>query len=349
MVNVGVIGLGFMGRTHLAAYQAARAAGVACRVVAVADRNAQVIAAGAKAAGSAAGNFETGASGALFDPAETKAYVDARELLADPAVQLVSICTHTDTHVDLVLAALTAGKHVLCEKPVAVSSAEVARVAAAVKASGRLFMPAMCMRFWPGWAWLKERIVDGSLGKLTSLVFQRLGSPPDWGTEFYRDIQRTGGPLVDLHIHDADLVLWLLGKPASVVTRGTLMHASTLYGFAGGPSHVLAEFGQDHHAGFGFKMRYTAVFEKATADYDLAREKPLLLCRDGKGEAVELPAGSGYDGEVRHMVSVVEAETARAGSGGGKLAATVDDAVLVARLLEAERRSLESGQILHFS
>jgi len=101
--GVGVIGLGFMGRTHVAAYRAAEASGHANRLVAVCDADE----ARRRGEGDAGGNLATGAgSTRIFDPAEVKGYAAPEELLADPRVELVSICTPTDTHVDLAIAAL---------------------------------------------------------------------------------------------------------------------------------------------------------------------------------------------------------------------------------------------------
>src|SRR5262245_31934553 len=125
-IGVGVIGLGFMGRAHVGCYAAAARAGLPCKLVAVCDADE------ARMAGDVAvsGNLQTGAeSERLFDPREVRAYRRSEELLADPRVKVVSICTHTDTHVDLGIAALAAGKHVLVEKPVALRSADVRRLA----------------------------------------------------------------------------------------------------------------------------------------------------------------------------------------------------------------------------
>src|SRR5437764_10333351 len=117
-IRVGVIGLGFMGATHIAAYTAARAAGFACELVAVCDPKAS------RRRGElwdVGGNAVSDTSGRklAFDPQRVRAVERPEQLLADPNVQLVSICTRTDTHVELSIAALKAGKHVLIEKPVA--------------------------------------------------------------------------------------------------------------------------------------------------------------------------------------------------------------------------------------
>lgn len=334
-VGYGVIGLGFIGARHVLAVQSARAAGVPCRLVAVGDRSADRLCGRVSPEGSP----DAAPGDALFDPREVRGYVDPRQLIDDPRVDALSICTHTDTHVDLAVAALRAGKHVLVEKPVALSSAEVRRLAAAAHEAGRLCMPAMCMRFWPGWSWLKDRIIDGSLGAVQSATFQRLGSPPAWGTQFYRDLSRSGGSLFDLHIHDVDFLRWCFGPPREVTSTGTTMHVSTIYRYENGPAHVLAEGGQDYAPGYGFTMRYAVAFRDATADFDLSRSHPLELSRDGRREAVEIPALSAYDAEVRHFIGAVAA-----GTGNGELAATIDEAAAVTEILEAERRSLETGR-----
>lgn len=328
-IGVGVIGLGFMGQTHLRCYHAANAAGYANRLVAVCDSSA-VRRAGKIDAG---GNIATG-QGAAFDPDSVRAYADAAELLADPEVDLVSICTHTDTHADLAIAALNAGKHVLVEKPVAVASADVQRVADAARTSDRLCMPGMCIRFWPAWAWLREQVVANTFGLVRSATFHRLASPPGWASQFYTDDTRTGGALVDLHIHDADFVRWIFGNPQAVVSAGSIDHLTTIYRYgSGGPEHVVAEGGWDHSHGFEFRMRFVVLFEHATADFDLGRNPQLLIARGGKREAVDLEPISGYDGEIRHLLNAIV-------TGSRDLNATIEDAVAVARLLEAERESL---------
>ncbi len=332
-IGVGVIGLGFMGRTHVAAYRAADDAGHANRLVAVCDQDADRRA----GKGGPEGNLEKGgAPERIFDPAEVTAYERPEDLLADEAVELVSVCTPTDSHVDLGIAALEAGKHVLVEKPIAVTAERVQLLADAARASDRLCMPAMCMRFWPGWSWLKDTIDAGIYGAVRTATFHRLASSPAWNPGFYGDVERTGGALVDLHVHDADFVRFCFGDPKSVASTGTVDHVTTLYRYGdGGPTHVVAEGGWDHAPGFAFRMRYAVNFETATADFELGRDPELLLARDGEATKVELAPLAGYDGEVRHLLDAIA-------SGRGPLLATMDDAVGHARLLDAERESLQT-------
>ena len=333
-LGVGLVGLGFMGRTHLAAYRAAAAAGHPNRIVAACDRDL-----GRLARAAVRGNLERGET--PLDLEGVALHEEPEALLADPAVELVSLCTPTDTHVPLARAALSAGKHVLLEKPVALRARDVARLATAARRARRLCMPAMCMRFWPGWDWLKQTIAARTHGRVQSAVFRRLAAPPAWSRGFYGDPAKSGGALFDLHVHDADFVRHCFGAPAAVASTGSLDHVTTLYRYPRGPAHVVAEGGWDHAPGFPFFMGYTVVFERATAEYALGREPLLTLARDGRSTAVPLADGSGYDGEVRHVL-------ARLGAGprGTRPAprATIDEAVGLVRMLEAERRSLASGR-----
>lgn len=332
-VGVGVIGLGFMGRTHLGAYRAAVDAGHPNRLVAVCDKDPARF----KSGGFARGNIEQDAGDEpLFDPDATAIYGAPADLLADDAVQLVSICTHTDTHVDLAVQALEAGKHVLVEKPVATDPEQAERLAQAARAANTLCMPAMCMRFWPGWRWLGDAVHDGRFGRVRSAVFRRLASHPGWSPDFYSNPNRSGGALFDLHVHDADFVCWLFGRPSSVTSTGSVDHLTTAYHYEEGPAHVVAEGGWDHTGGFEFHMGFTVVFDEATADFTFARQPQLVLARGGRSEPVTVSDGTGYDGEVRHLLA------ACAGEGDG-LEATVDEAVGLTRMLVAERESLIRG------
>jgi predicted dehydrogenase len=341
-LNIGVIGLGFMGCTHVRAYKSATAAGLPCALIAVADRSAE------RLSGRIAtiGNLGSTSTEQLFDPSRVRGYVDPRELLTDPNIHAVSICTYTDTHVDLGVAALRAGKHVLVEKPVALSSAEVARLAAAAKDSGKLCMPGMVMRFWPEWSWLAAAVRANTYGKVLSASFQRLGTRPDW-TDFYRDNARTGGALWDLHIHDSDFIRFCFGEPTAVASTGTIDHLTTLYTIPSGPPHIVAQGGTNLSPGFGFRMRYTVVFEKATADFDLMRPAPLpplLLHHDGRTDPIGpdiFGTASAYDLEIRAFINAISSATF-----DKSLPATIDDAVRTARLIEAEMASLSSGSAL---
>ncbi len=333
-IGIGIIGMGFMGRTHLASFAAAQAAGLPCRLVAVADRDEQRRSGQA----AAAGNLVTTGAGGADALRGVRGYADHHELLADPSVHAVSICTPTDLHVPVALAALAAGKHVLIEKPVALTVEEVDRLAGAARASGRVCMPAMCMRFWPGWVWLKEAIVSGRYGAVHSAMFTRIGSRPTWATEFYHDPARSGGAMFDLHVHDVDYILHAFGRPRSVVATGDDFGVTAIYdysGVAGAPARVTATGAWLSSPGFPFRMQYLVEFERAAADWDLMRTPQLRLISSGNVEGVPLPAGAGYEGEVFEFVRAIAERRAPV--------VGLADALDVTAIVQTERVSQASG------
>ncbi len=338
MLRIGIIGMGFMGRTHYLTYQ--KVPGVA--VVAIADADPR------RAAGDLSGgwgNVNTGEISQLpMDRIRGTTHV--AELLAMTDVDAVDICLPTPTHAGLVPQALAAGKHVLCEKPLARTSADARAIAdAAARHPHLVFMPAMCMRFWPEWEWLKAAATDGRYGRVRSATFRRVGSiPAGW----FRDGALSGGALLDLHIHDTDFVYHLFGRPAGVFSRGyvgpsgEVDHVATQYLYDGehAPALVTAEGSWTQAEGFGFSMRYTVNFERATADFDLARTAaPLMVAADGKNQPVAPPTkGDGYVGEMTYFADCVRAKRQ-------PRRVTADDAVVGLQIAEAERRSVFSGRV----
>ncbi len=329
-LGIGIVGFGCMGRTHARAYRAAARAGRPNRLIAIADRNPAHF----TGSDAARGNLERESGSPPYDPAETEVVSDPEALFANKSIDAISLCTPTDTHVELASRALAAGKHVLVEKPIALAAKDVERLAQAARAARKHCMPAMCMRFWPGWRWLRQAVERGTYGSVKSAVFRRLSSPPAWSPAFYADPARSGGALFDLHVHDADLVRWLFGEPSAVHATGSLDHVTACYRFERGPAHVVAEGGWDHGSGFPFSMSYVVVFDEATAEYAPGRDHPLLLHRDGGSHPLPLEEGTGYDGEIRHFLDAC--------AGGVALEATIDEAVGLTRMLEAERACLEN-------
>lgn len=334
-VNVAVVGLGFMGVTHIKAYQQINAA----KLVAVCD-SVRLPVNGVLAG--VAGNI-TG-SGAINLGRDVRAYRALDEVLADPEVDLVDLCVPTPLHPEQSVAALQAGRHVLCEKPLALSSAQARRIVRAAEAAPGMFMPAMCMRFWPGWARLKQVVAGKPYGNVQAVRFRRMSPTPGWSKATYGKGNQLGGALFDLHIHDADFVQFLFGRPASVfatgVTRagGSIDHVVTQYMFPRGPA-VYAE-GSWLLTG-NFNMSYTVLCERATLDYDLARgAEALQVTEPGKAPRVLKCAGpDGYNSEIRYMVDAVR-------SGQAPRVVTARDGLSAVQICEAEAKSVRTGRVV---
>lgn len=138
---------------------------------------------------------------------------DYRELLADPELDAVSICTWNNTHAEIAIAALEAGKHVLVEKPLCRTMDEAHRIEAAVRKSGRNLQVGYVRRFAPNSQLLKKFIDAGDLGEIyyaKASFIRRLGNPGGW----FADRERSGGgPLIDLGVHIIDICWYMMGKP----------------------------------------------------------------------------------------------------------------------------------------
>ncbi|MEC0308649.1 Gfo/Idh/MocA family oxidoreductase [Paenibacillus lautus] len=193
-INVGVIGTGSISAMHLQSYQKHANA----NLLAVCDLN------------------EERAQRAAEKYGATKVYTDYNELLADPEIDAVSICTWNNTHAEISIAALNAGKHVLVEKPLCRTVEEALQVQEAVKSSGKLLQVGFVRRYDPNAQMLREFADKGEFGDIyfaKASSVRRLGNPGGW----FSDIERSGGgPLIDIGVHVIDLCWYMMGRPKPV-------------------------------------------------------------------------------------------------------------------------------------
>lgn len=149
-------------------------------------------------------------------------YTDYQEMLKDPELDAISVVTWNNTHKEISVAALEAGKHVLCEKPLCMNYEEALEIKAATKRTDKQFMIGYVRRHASSIAILKEFIDKGSLGEIyyaKASNLRRLGNPGGW----FSDKSRSGGgPLIDIGVHVIDLLWYLMGRPkVKTVTANT--------------------------------------------------------------------------------------------------------------------------------
>lgn len=332
MIRVGLIGLGMMGRCHYAGWDAIDGA----EVTAIADSDPK------RAAGDLSGGWSNIDGGAeSFDMERITGTTDPLELIAMDDVDLVDVCVPTPFHAELAIAALAAGKNVVCEKPLARTAEQADAIVAAAERADGLFMPAMCIRFWPQWAWLKGVIDEGTYGQVRGATFRRVASmPPGW----FGNAEMSGAAALDLHLHDTDFVNFLFGTPRAVQSRGYSKTTDgvdfimTQYLYDDG-AMVAAEGGWCLADGADFSMRYTVNFDNATADYDMARADPLIVASDGEKHPVACRDVDGYFAELSYMAECVKTGTA-------PTIVTAAEAAESIRIVEAEVRSVLTGQVV---
>ena len=270
-------------------------------------------------------------------------YTDYKKMIHEADIDAVSIVTPPFLHHEMALEAINAGKHVICEKPLARTVAEAKELADATVEAKGLFMVAMCLRFWPQWAWLKEAVDTDRYGKVQAAHFQRIAEPPAWGQAIYFDGATSGGALFDLHVHDTDFVQHVFGRPKSVYSTGfskvsgAVDHVLTQYEVECG-AKVSAEGSWAMTPGWGFNMSYRAIFERATADYDIGRAaEPLRLFEEGKEKQVIKCEGTdGYAGELAHFIDSIRS--------GQTPSVSAEDGLCTVEICAAEEQSVKTGQ-----
>ena len=300
MVKVGIAGYGFMGRFHHAAYAKVDAG----KVVAVFDVNLDACQA-AQTAGNI-GTAQADLSGvALFD--------DYDAFLGK--VDVVDICTPTPFHVELSSRAFKAGRHVLLEKPMALTLEECDAMIAGARAAGVTFMVAHCVRFWPGYDTLIAAARDGRWGRLLAAHFTRLSGSAFWSPWFLAEA-RSGGAVLDLLVHDFDMCRALGGLPDTVDAVGSIdglgtdtgvNYASAVIRSPGAQAPQLSVTGGWLPSPkFPFSMGYLAEFQKATLSFQSGRTAPLVIYEgDAEPRDAALPEGDGYEAEIRYFLSVL--------------------------------------------
>lgn len=198
-IGIGLVGVGGIGRYHAQLWSevpGAKLVGVYDVVPAACERAAK-------------------------DFGVEKVYATLDELVNDPALDAVDVCTPNNFHKPCVLAALNAGKHCLCEKPLAADPADIEAMIAARDASGKMLMTAQHMRFEQRTQSLKRLIAAGRLGEIyysRAWWLRRRSAPATPG--FLKKAQAGYGPGMDLGVHMLDLAMYLLGQPRPVSVSG---------------------------------------------------------------------------------------------------------------------------------
>src|SRR5512145_2441470 len=204
MIKIGIVGMGGMGWNHVSQYL--KLPGV--QVMAMADAAPERLEAREKV------KINLNGEETPVDFSHVARYPGAEELIAEADVDVVDICLPTDLHASCAIQALEAGKHVLCEKPMALTASDADQMIAAAYTAGRQLMIAHCLRFWPEYQFLRQCIADRRYGRLLSLNMWRMGGHPSWAARgWFADPARSGGMALDLHIHDVDFANAVLGRP----------------------------------------------------------------------------------------------------------------------------------------
>ena len=224
-------------------------------------------------------------------------------------------------HADMSIKALEAGKHVFCEKPMALTVDECKQMVNVAEKVGKQVLIGHVLPYFPEYDHARNLINSGQYGKLLGGNFKRVISDPSWLKDFY-DPNRVGGPLVDLHVHDAHFIRLLFGMPTAVVSQGRLKgevveYCNTLFHLSDSSQVVSATSGVVNQQGRAFTHGFEMHLEKATLQYEFAvvDGQPEMLMPltiyDSEGKVTRPDLGDGdpvgaFVAEIHEVVTSVE-------------------------------------------
>ena len=335
MKKVAVVGFGFMGRMHYGIWSKLK--GV--KVAAVCDSNLAQITQNAK------GNISGSFSGKL--PESTKVYADFDEMIATEKLDVVDITLPTPLHPVMAIKALSKDLNVLCEKPMAIDAKTCDKmIKAAAKSKGKL-MIAQCVRYFAQYAWLKDLVDSGKYGKVVAADFTRLSAAPKWtnnGPSWFLDEAKSGGVILDLHLHDTDYIRHVFGMPKTVSTLASL-HAD------GWMRHSATNFGYDNmvvtsssswamSSSFAWESGFRVVFEQAVVVANTHSDKPTLVYPEkGKPFEPKFKAKDGYEEEIKAFLAYLNGKL-------GEVPVSPESARDSVAIVDAERKSAKTGKVV---
>lgn len=259
-LRVGVIGVGGIANAHMPGWQ---------------DSPLTEVVAGSDVSEAALANW-----GQKYGV--TKLSTQSADLINDPDIDIIDICTPNNYHAPLAIATMQAGKHVLCEKPLAPGPEEIRQMIAARDATGKMLMTAQHFRFSGPAKAMKAEIDTGALGNIyhaRSWMLRRAAAPTRPG--FILKEHASGGACIDIGVHILDLTLWYMGNPRPVsvtgVARTELAHkpgAFSIWGGAIPPEMNVEEF--------------ASAFVRFANGATLMLEVSWLLHHDTQGEDMQM-------------------------------------------------------------
>ncbi|RYG65739.1 Gfo/Idh/MocA family oxidoreductase [bacterium] len=302
MINVGLIGIGGMGRMHFGCYQNNPDA----RLMAICDGDP------AKLRGDWSGislNLDDTKS-ELVDLSGIETYSKVEDILANPEIDMIDICLPTPLHAQIAIAAMRAGKHVFCEKPMAMNDEECAQMEEVQRETGKQLMIGHCLRYWPEYVITDQLIKGGEYGKVISASFHRSsGTPLGSFNNWLATGAQSGGAVLDMHIHDVDTALWWFGTPDSMEVDGVIwrdlpLSSEASWRYKDGPL-VTLHGSWDPHGG-PFRMAFRVVMEEASVIYDSATNvfQLLQVTREGdQSRDLKAPEELAYQNEIDDFVA----------------------------------------------
>lgn len=267
------------------------------------------------------------------------------------SADIIDVCTPTVSHREIAVAAIGAGKNVLCEKPLGRTVDDARAIAAAARAASVQVYPAHVVRFFPEYDALHAAVERGTIGKPAVLRFGRggEGATSDW----FFDEAESGGIILDQMIHDLDQARWIAGDVTSVfavqnppttdgrIPRNVVAHV-TLTHVGGAISHVQGIWGPP---GMDFRTSFEVSGDGGTLRFDSSTAGTLTtnLCTPGTASSY-LPPTSAEESPYLMQLR----EIADAFRGGPAPRVSLDDGIIAVALAQAAHESIATGRAIEF-
>ena len=289
-MKVGLIGLGGMGFVHFNCYK--KMAGIE---IAVADIRVDM------------------AKEKIKDES-IPVYSSYAEMIEKENPDFIDVCTPSYLHTEMTVYALEHGKHVICEKPMSISSAEAKRMIEASERTGNLLMTAHVVRFMSPYVYLKSVVDSGELGKPVHVIMHRLSETPKWSWDNWMlDAEKSGHVTLDLSIHDIDFAQYVFGEPKSITAvykemknNDNFISTDMLYdGFS------VQTVGGWYNASIPFHAEYTAVFENGYVESrggkvtKNGKEVSLDIKETSEDTGINLSGADGYSDEITYFIDCI--------------------------------------------
>ena len=329
MIRVALIGSGYIADCHINAFQNEKVKNIG-KIVAVVGHPGS----GMKAAARVGCRFfET------LEEAETEVGFDA-----------VDICTPTFTHEEYTVKAANMGKHVFCEKPLALSVEAFDRMYDACKKNNVKFMAAQVLRYMSDFTRIADVIRAGTLGRIHMYSSKRLSQHPAWST-WQRDPEKSGGGLYDINVHDIDLAYSVFGMPKSVYAvgwkspSGCWNHVATSLKWE--DVQAVCECSLEMTGDFPFTAEIIVTGDKGSIDFiskagaNIKGERRIssrLYPAGSEGEDFKAPDNDGFADEIRVFLEAVINDT--------EPPVRPEESREVLKIIVAAHKSLETDQVI---
>jgi len=331
MKNIGLVGMGFIGKEHFNAYRKMGQARVAaiCTRSEVSDEEILT-----KFQGSFTKNYE--------------------ELLNDQTIDIIDICLPTYLHETYIIKAANAGKHIICEKPLTLSEESANRIMDAVNRNDVKLFVGHILRFWPEYELIKSYSQSDELKGIELVHAKRLSQFPAW-SDWFKYPEKSGGALFDLHIHDIDFVYYLLGEVESVYAvgsqneHGAWNHIMTTLRFKD-KSKACIEASNQMPDGYPFTMSFRASSKESTLEFSVVAGENIESIDKSKNQLIYYNVNGNrvihtekidpFYKQLSYFVNCVE-------NNSENEIIPLEDVSYVFKLLKGIERSLETGQLVN--